>query len=382
MRTALAMAALAASAPVAHAITIDGANSPFTLDFNARTVEVLDGGALIVNDGAAVTPPAQTLGNGLDGVSAVGSGTVVVNGGAINGGATSDGGQRAGTGLEVNGTGDVTISGGAITGGAVSGTGASPGRAIDIDTTGTVTITGGTLRGGAQNGRGRIRGDAGSISNARVEISSGDFEGAPGGNALGLIDVRNATITGGEFNGGDEEFGPGGDDSREGDGLFVAGDSVVDILDGVFTGGDSLVSGNFGSALSVAERSEVTIFGGTFTGGLNDAQACAGDPLLCDRGDVLSANLDGVFNLRGGVFDGTALLFQSSILNIFGLPDLMFDGTKITGTLLSGEAIDLEIAFRDPNTQVNLNVIPLPAGAWLLLSGIAAMGAARRFRRA
>ncbi|MEM6441302.1 MAG: VPLPA-CTERM sorting domain-containing protein [Pseudomonadota bacterium] len=269
----------------------------------------------------------------------------------------------------------MTITGGEITGGAAFGPRRIPGDALDIDTTGTVTITGGEIRGGAQNGDGTRGGFVGNIRNAQVEISGGTFDGVFGRSSLGLIDVRNSTITGGAFNGGDEGFATDAfmTPTGEGDGLGVTGDSVLAIFDGLFTAGDSIARDGGGDALATSLRSNVTIFGGTFIGGL--------DMHSGERGDALSAVQNSVINVRGGTFLGTADLIQDAQLNIFGFADLLFDGTTVTGTLLSGDAINLDVRLLQ-NAQVNLNVIPLPAGAWLLLSGLAAMGAARRFRRA
>ena len=404
MRHALVLGMLVATASGANARTVGSSNSPFAINTSVgETVDVVDGGALTVAAGGSVTPPARDDEEGAVGVSASGTSSVTIDGGevsggevtatgfpsfaasgpsgvsatdqaditvnsgSVSGGATSANGQFGGTGLTVNGTGDVTISGGAITGGAVTGNFSNPGDAVDIDTTGTVTITGGMFRSGAQIGNCNGNGDVGDIRNAEVQISGGTFEGEFGGDGLELGDVRNSSITGGTFIGGDGFVdGSSGAPSSEGSGLRVSGASVLSIFDGTFTGGETVRSSGTSHALRVFNTSEVTVFGGSFAD---------------DEDALLELNGDSVLHLRGGVIEGSAELRLRSTLNIFGLSDLMFNGTTVAGTLLSGDAINLDVAFEDPRAQINLNVIPLPAGAWLLLSGIAAMGAARRFRR-
>jgi hypothetical protein len=116
------------------------------------------------------------------------------------------------------------------------------------------------------------------------------------------------------------------------------------------------------------------------------------------RGGTITFNLDNAINLTGLTFlDGEEGASVFAGMTASGTAIGVFDGAsdnQYTTIDFSGAAVGISaftIEFNGSGALAEIfasvpggptNVIPLPAGAWLLLGGLGALGAAKRRRRA
>ena len=342
-----------------------------------NTISGPSGAVTVLSDGTTlvVNSPASVMGS-----------TGIQNGAAIVGGAGTIinllGGQV--TGAQANGpvppdgitsSGLFAAFGGSATGGSYSGGGGllKPGAGVNVS--GTAIIAGGDFQGG--NGTGSLGlGGSGLAStsdrsnSSDVMISDGLFKGGTGVGAFGLGGEglalqSNFTISGGTFQGG------AGSSAGGTSAFFSLGQNGV-AQTGTITGGTFLNGAGVIGGLGIFEdsRSAIDISGGNFNG----------SPL----GHYIEGQL---YNWSTLSFLGSQLSWTPIVSDIFG------DNFLLTGTLLDGNTINLDIGFPGATVtetsipqgvEITFQGVPEPSSVVMLgvgILGIALVYIAKRIRR-
>jgi hypothetical protein len=273
----------------------DGASHTISTTISDDILVSGSGTALTIGAGAAITPPAPAPTApvphpvGLHGIVVApdgGAPMLAVAGGAITGGTPAAGADRAGAGVFAHG-GSVSLTGGATTGGA----GFFPGAGLHVEAAGPVAVSGGSLSGGD---------------------FAGDGTTQAGGVGLLYQGPNSLSIAGGSFAGGD---GPAG---RGASAIFF-GTGAVSIAGGTFTDPVTCSADRGGGA-------SIGISGGTF-GALN----------------LYASEPGAVAVVSGGSIAGPLVVCAGDGGRVDFLGSLTYSGGRLTGTLQSGDAIDVAV---------------------------------------
>lgn len=197
----------------------------------------------------------------------------------------------------------------------------------------------------------RIQGGTSSsgiqLVDGTVEIHSGTILGASGL----TMDRGTVTIRGGELAGLGTSLSTG---------ALIARGGTLNILAGVFRTPSGL-------GIKLEGNTHATFRNGSLTGGAS--------VWLTDNSTL---------DINGGNFSGSFLLEGNAALHVYGYR-LKWNGTRLTGWLQNGHAIDFEVR-RFYNGQVHLHYLPFPepSSVVLALSGLAGLLAVawRRHHRA
>lgn len=126
---------------------------------------------------------------------------------------------------------------------------------------------------------------------------------------------------------------------------------------------------DFGAFLAIEDFGDLSIT-------LDDASALAGDIIYSEPG----AGFDGTLQASRFITDGAELLFsvgfdESSLWGTLVLATLELTSANPSGTMVFDDGALLDV------TLDAVKPIPLPAAAWLLISGMAALAGVRTMRR-
>lgn len=146
---------------------------------------------------------------------------------------------------------------------------------------------------------------------------------------------------------------------------------TIDILDGA-----DILADSDGDSLSFSGLNNlVNISGGMLQGGIgfsgyDHVFNISGGSIF---GDISFSGFDHIFNITGGLFNGN--ITGSGFDHIFNFTgyDLVLNSNNISGYLLDGSAIDLNVSGSFSGAQINLtNVasVPEPSSAVLLILGV------------
>jgi len=149
---------------------------------------------------------------------------------------------------------------------------------------------------------------------------------------------------------------------------------TVDILDGA-----DILAGSGGDSLSFSGLNNlVNISGGTLQGGIgfsgfDHVFNISGGSIF---GDIGFSGFDHIFNITGGLFNGS--ITGSGYDHIFNFTgyDLVLNSNNVSGYLLDGSAIDLDISGAFIDAQINITNIASvsePSSIVLLALGLLAL---------
>ena len=287
-----------------------------------------------------------------DGVAVSQDSAVIVEGGEIRGASASPSETISGLGVvAINSV--VDVRSGLVAGGSTAGGFGSVAILTFLES--RVEISGGVIRAG-EDTDGNLRGGADAVlinPGSELVVTGGRIESIAGRGAT-VLPNSIANISGGEFVGGDGGFS--GQSA-----LFLRG-AEFEISGGRFVSGTS--PGGLSEPPVEVFGGDGRISGGRFeTGGTRSLEMFASSEAF----DV---------TIEGGAWPGGSEWFLSSslpsgesVLTVRGT-NLSFTGSRLVGTLLDGEPIDVVIQNRD---RVPVRLVPEPSAAAALLAGLVSL---------
>jgi len=227
---------------------------------NASLVNV-DGGNLIMNDGAKISGNTNTISGGNGGGVYVNSGTFTMNGGEIKGNKVNSYGAGGGVcvdGLETNGT--FTMNGGEITGNSVQSNG---GGVFIYGRNKTFIMNGGKISGNHSG----FSGGGVYVQLGAFTMSGGEISGNSSSSIGGGIYITTGTfiMSGGKISG--NTLSDTRNDDYSGGGVYMTGNSVFTMSGGEIFGNTSV---NYGGGVYVSGGTFIKSGGGIITGYASD----------------------------------------------------------------------------------------------------------------